>query len=230
MLLVDVTIVQVALPTIHRELDASFGELQWVIDAYALTLAAFVLTGGSLADRYGRKRIFGVGVGIFTFGSLLCGIAQTGLQLDLARAFQGIGGAIMFATALALIAQDFSGRERGTAIALWSSTVGSAVAIGPVLGGALTEGFGWRWVFFVNLPIGAIVLAIVWLRMVNVRDPESTHLDVAGLVTFSGSLFLLVFALLRGNDLGWSSATIEAMLADRKSIRLNSSHLGISDA
>ena len=213
MLLVDVTIVQVALPSIHRELDATFGQLQWVIDAYALTLAAFVLTGGSLADRYGRKRIFGVGVAIFTFGSLLCGIAQSGVQLDVARAFQGVGGAIMFATALALIAQDFQGRERGTAIALWSSTVGSAVAIGPVLGGALTEGLGWRWVFFVNLPIGALVLLLVGTRMVNVRDPEATHLDLAGLGTFSGSLFLLVFALLRGNDLGWSSSTILAMLA-----------------
>jgi predicted MFS family arabinose efflux permease len=134
------------------------------------------------------------------------------VQLDLARAFQGIGGAIMFATALALIAQDVHGRDRGTAIAVWSATVGSAVAIGPVLGGALTEGFGWRWVFFVNLPIGALVLALVGLRMVNVRDHEATHLDVAGLVTFSGSLFLLVFALLRGNDLGWSSGTIVAML------------------
>src|SRR5580765_1643080 len=182
MLLVDVTIVQVALPSIHRELHATFGQLQWVIDAYALTLAAFVLTGGTLADRYGRKRIFGVGVGIFTFGSLLCGIAQSGVQLDLARAFQGIGGAIMFATALALIAQDFSGADRGTAIAVWSATVGSAVAIGPVLGGALTEGFGWRWVFFVNLPIGAAVLALVGLRMVNVRDPHATNLDLGGLV------------------------------------------------
>jgi EmrB/QacA subfamily drug resistance transporter len=213
MLLVDVTIVQVALPRIHEDLHASFTQLQWVIDAYALTLAAFVLTGGTLADRYGRKRMFAIGVAIFTFGSLLCGIAQTGLQLDLARAFQGIGGAIMFATALALIAQDFTGRERGTAIAVWSSTVGSAVAIGPVLGGALTEGFGWRWVFFVNLPIGAAVLALVAMRMVNVRDPETKRLDVAGLVTFSASLFLLVFALLRGNDLGWSSGTIVAMLA-----------------
>jgi EmrB/QacA subfamily drug resistance transporter len=212
MLLVDVTIVQVALPRIHEELHASFTQLQWVIDAYALTLAAFVLTGGTLADRYGRKRMFGIGVAIFTVGSLLCGIAQSGLQLDLARAFQGIGGAIMFATALALIAQDFTGRDRGTAIAVWSSTVGSAVAIGPVFGGALTEGFGWRWVFFVNLPIGAAVLALVAARMTNVRDPEATRLDVAGLVTFSTSLFLLVFALLRGNDLGWSSGTIVAML------------------
>jgi EmrB/QacA subfamily drug resistance transporter len=213
MLLVDVTIVQVALPRIHRDLHASFTQLQWVIDAYALTLAALVLTGGSIADHFGRRNVFAGGVGIFTLASLLCGVAQSGVQLDLARAFQGIGGAIMFATALALIAQDFAGQARATAIALWSATVGSAVAIGPVLGGALTQGLGWRWVFFVNLPIGAGVLAIVALRMVNIGDPHALRLDLAGLVTFSGSLFLLVFALLRGNDKGWSSGLIVSLLA-----------------
>jgi EmrB/QacA subfamily drug resistance transporter len=212
MLLVDVTIVQVALPRIHRDLHASFTQLQWVIDAYSLTLAALVLTGGTLADRYGRKYVFAGGVAVFTLASLLCGVSQSGAQLDVARALQGIGGATMFATALALIAQDFSGRERGTAIALWSATVGSAVAIGPVLGGALTDGLGWRWVFFVNLPIGVLVLATAWLRMVNIRDPEATRLDLGGLVTFAGSLFLLVFALLRGNDKGWSSTLIVSML------------------
>ena len=212
MLLVDITIVQVALPRIERDLHATFTQLQWVIDAYALTLAALVLTGGSIADYFGRRNVFAVGVSIFTLASLLCGISQSGVQLDLARAFQGIGGAIMFATALALIAQDFAGPARATAIALWSATVGSAVAIGPVLGGALTDGLGWRWVFFVNLPIGVGVLAIVAAHMVNVRDPHALRLDWAGLVTFSGSLFLLVFALLRGNDEGWSSALIVSLL------------------
>jgi len=213
MLLVDVTIVQVALPRIHNELHASFTELQWVIDAYSLTLAALVLMCGSLADRFGRKRLFVVGVAIFTVSSLLCGIAGTGPELDLARALQGVGGATMFATALALIAQDYHGRERGTAIAYWGATVGGAVAVGPVLGGALTDAFGWRWVFFVNLPIGAVVLAIAGLRMVNVADPGAKRLDFGGLVTFSGALFLLIFGLLRGNDEGWSSTTIVGSLA-----------------
>ena len=208
MLLVDVTIVQVALPRIHSELHASFTELQWVIDAYSLTLAALVLTCGSLADRFGRKRMFAAGVAVFTAASLLCGLAQSGPVLDVARALQGVGGATMFATALALIAQDYQGRERGTAIAFWGATVGGAVAIGPVLGGALTDAFGWRWVFFVNLPIGAVVLVIVALRMVNVADPGAKQLDLLGLVTFSGSLFLLIFGLLRGNDEGWASALI----------------------
>jgi EmrB/QacA subfamily drug resistance transporter len=212
MLLVDITIVQVALPRIHTELHTTFTELEWVIDAYSLTLAALVLTSGSLADRFGRKRIFVAGVSIFTVSSLLCGIAQTGPQLDLARALQGVGGAAMFATALALIAQDYQGRERGTAIAYWSATVGGAVAIGPLLGGALTDAFGWRWVFFVNLPIGAAVLAIAALRMVNIADPNAKRVDLIGLVTFSSSLFLLIFGLLRGNGEGWSSPVIVASL------------------
>jgi EmrB/QacA subfamily drug resistance transporter len=212
MLLVDITIVQVALPRIHTELHTSFTELEWVIDAYSLTLAALVLMSGSLADRFGRKRVFVGGVAIFTISSLLCGIAQSGPTLDLARALQGVGGATMFATALALIAQDYQGRERGTAIAYWSATVGGAVAIGPLLGGALTDAFGWRWVFFVNLPIGAIVLAIAARRMVNIADPNTKRLDFAGLVTFSSSLFLLIFGLLRGNGEGWSSTIILASL------------------
>jgi len=213
MLLVDITIVQVALPRIHTELHTSFTELQWVIDAYSLTLAALVLMSGSLADRFGRKRVFVGGVAVFTVSSLLCGLAQSGPALDLARALQGVGGATMFATALALIAQDYQGRERGTAIAYWSATVGGAVAIGPLLGGALTDAFGWRWVFFVNLPIGAAVLAIAGLRMINIADPNAKRIDFAGLVTFSGSLFLLIFGLLRGNDAGWSSGKVVASLA-----------------
>jgi EmrB/QacA subfamily drug resistance transporter len=208
MLLVDITIVQVALPPIHDDLHASFTQLQWVLDAYSLSLASLLLTYGTLADRFGRKRVFVVGVAIFTLASLLCGLSGSGLQLDLARAFQGVGGAAMFTTALALIAQDFSGHVRGTAIAFWGATVGGAVAVGPVLGGALTDGLNWRWIFFVNLPIGAAVLVISALRMKNVVDPHTEHLDLGGLVTFSGALLLLVLALLRGNDKGWSSGTI----------------------
>jgi EmrB/QacA subfamily drug resistance transporter len=157
--------------------------------------------------------VFMGGVGIFTLASLLCGIAGSGLELDLARAFQGIGGAAMFTTALALIAQDFAGAARGTAIAFWGATVGGAVAVGPVLGGALTDGLGWRWIFFVNVPIGAAVLAICVVRVANLVDPQTQHLDLAGLVTFSGSLLLFVLALLRGSDKGWSSALILGLFA-----------------
>ncbi len=208
MLLVDITIVQVALPTIQRDLHANFADLQWVIDAYAITLAALLLTSGALSDRFGRKRVFITGIAIFTLASLLCGLAPSATWLNLARALQGVGASAMFATGLALIAQEFSGRERGSAIAVWGSTVGGAVAIGPLLGGLITQGLGWQWIFFVNVPIGGAVLAIAALRMRNVRDPEARRLDIGGFITFSVSLFLLIFALLRGNDEGWSSATI----------------------
>src|SRR3954453_14106574 len=208
MLLVDVTIVNVALPSIQRDLDASLTNLQWVVDAYALMLSALMLTAGSLADRLGRKRVFVLGVVVFTVASLLCGLAPDPTSLDLARGLQGIGGAGMFATSLALIAQEFRGREFGTAIAAWGSTVGAAVAIGPLVGGALTEGLGWEWIFFVNVPVGAVALALAVLRMREFRDEESRGVDPGGLVTSSAGSFLLVFGLLRGNAEGWGSPLI----------------------
>jgi EmrB/QacA subfamily drug resistance transporter len=212
MLLVDVTIVQVALPRIQHDLHASFTNLQWVIDAYALTLSALILTSGTLADRIGRKRVFTGGVALFTIASLLCGLSDSATLLVLARGLQGFGGAAMFATSLALIAQEFQGHERGTAIAAWGATVGGAVAIGPLVGGALTDGLGWQWIFFVNIPIGIATIAISVTRMVNVRDPDAERLDWAGLVSFSGALFLLIFGLLRGTDEGWGSTLIVCVL------------------
>jgi EmrB/QacA subfamily drug resistance transporter len=213
MLLVDVTIVQVALPRIQHDLHASFTNLQWVIDAYALTLSALILTSGTLADRIGRKRVFTGGVALFTLASLLCGLSDSATLLVLARGLQGFGGAAMFATSLALIAQEFQGHERGSAIAAWGATVGGAVAIGPLVGGALTDGLGWQWIFFVNIPIGIATIAISVTRMVNVRDPDAERLDWAGLISFSGALFLLIFGLLRGTDEGWGSTLIVSVLA-----------------
>lgn len=213
MLLVDVTIVQVALPRIQRDLHASFTNLQWVIDAYALTLSALILTSGTLADRIGRKRVFIGGVGLFTLASLLCGLSNSITMLIFARALQGIGGAAMFATSLALIAQEFRGPERATAIAAWGATVGGAVAVGPLIGGVLTDGLGWQWIFFVNIPIGLATIGISLTRMVNVCDPDAERLDWAGLITFSGALFLLIFGLLRGTDEGWGSPLIVFALA-----------------
>ena len=144
MLLVDVTIVNVALPSIQDDLHASFAQLQWVVDAYALSLAALLLTAGSLADIFGRRLLFAIGLAVFTVGSLLCALATGPVFLVLSRAGQGIGGAIMFATSLALLAQAFHGRERGTAFAVWGAVTGAAVAIGPVLGGIITTGWSWR--------------------------------------------------------------------------------------
>jgi EmrB/QacA subfamily drug resistance transporter len=212
MLLVDITIVQVALPTIHRQLGGSFTEMQWVIDAYALTLAALILTCGSVADRLGRKTVFVVGLGVFTLASVACGAADGPALLIAARALQGIGGAAMFATGLALIGQEFEGRERGKAIAAWGATVGVAVAVGPLAGGALTDTLGWRWIFWVNAPIGIVTIAVAVSRMVNINDAGAKRLDWAGLITFSGSLFALMLGLLRGNDLGWGSTDVVSLL------------------
>ncbi|HKI93212.1 MAG TPA: MFS transporter, partial [Gaiellaceae bacterium] len=149
MLLVDVTIVQVALPSIQRDLHAGFAGLQWVIDAYTLTLAALLLSAGTLADRFSRKNVFLGGVVLFTLASLACGLATSPAALDISRAVQGVGGAAMFTTSLALIGQEFTGPARHTAITLWGATIGGAVAIGPLLGGALTEWLSWHWVFYV---------------------------------------------------------------------------------
>jgi EmrB/QacA subfamily drug resistance transporter len=208
MLLVDITIVNVALPSVQRSLHASLTGLQWVVDAYAISLAALILTAGSLADRYGRRLIFAVGVSVFTVASFLCGIAPNVATLDIARALQGVGGAALFATALALIGAEYQGPERGKAIAAWGSTIGLAVAAGPLLGGIITDTLSWRWIFFVNVPIGAFALALAVRKLHESRDPGTVRTDVAGLLSFSAALFLIVFGLLRGNDAGWSSGQI----------------------
>ena len=213
MLLVDITIVNVALPSIQRELDASLTGLQWIIDAYAITLAALILTGGALADRYGRRLIFSIGVALFTAASLLCGVAWNIASLDIARALQGVGGAALFATALALIGAEYQGRERAGAIAIWGATIGVAVASGPLAGGIITQWLSWRWVFFVNVPIGVAVFVIALMKVRESRDPRANRTDYAGLVLFSAALFLIIFGLLRGNDEGWGSAQIVGALA-----------------
>jgi EmrB/QacA subfamily drug resistance transporter len=212
MLLLDITVVNVALPSIRADLHGSFTDLQWVVDAYSLMLATVLLTAGSLADLLGRRRIFVLGLALFSAASFLCGLATTPLFLNLARGLQGVGGAMMFATSLALLAQEFQGKERGVAFGLWGATIGGAVAIGPLVGGALTSAFGWEWIFFVNIPIGIAAIFAAMRYIQESRDPEAARIDWLGLVTFSASLFCLVFALIRGNDEGWSSGPIVALL------------------
>jgi EmrB/QacA subfamily drug resistance transporter len=212
MLLLDITVVNVALPDIQRSLHSSFQDLQWVVDAYSLTLAAFLLTAGSVADRIGRKRVFLAGLVVFTGSSALCGLSSSALMLNLARGLQGTGGAMMFATSLALLAEAFQGRERGTAFGVFGAVTGAAVAVGPLIGGVITSGIGWEWIFFVNLPIGIAAVALTVARVQESRDPDATGVDWIGLVTFSASLFLLVFALVRGNDKGWGSTQIVGLL------------------
>ena len=212
MLLLDITIVNVALPDIQKELHASLSDLQWVIDAYALSLAAFLLTAGSLADLLGRRRVFAVGVAIFSLGSLSCGVAQSPLFLSLARAGQGVGGAVMFATSFALVAQAFHGKERGVAFGVLGAITGVAVAVGPVLGGALTSGISWRWIFFVNLPIAAIAIAMTLLRVNESRDPAAAHPDWMGFLTFSAALATLVYGLIESNSHAWGSSVVVGSL------------------
>ena len=212
MLLLDISVVNVALPAIQRSLHSSFADLQWVVDAYSLTLASFLLTAGVLGDMFGRRRLFALGLLIFSASSLVCGLSTTPLMLNLARGVQGVGGAIMFATSLALIAQAFTGRERGTAFGVYGAVIGGAVAVGPLVGGVLTSGIGWRWIFFVNLPIGAVAIAITLAKVEDSRDPTRRRVDWIGFITFSASLFMLVFALVQGNSWGWHSPTIVSLL------------------
>jgi EmrB/QacA subfamily drug resistance transporter len=214
MLLLDITVVNTALPKLEQSLHASFTDLQWVIDAYSLALATIVLTAGSLADRLGRKRSFLAGLAVFSAASLACALAPSAGFLIGARAVQGIGGSIMFALSLALVAQEFpSGRERGTAMAVYGATIGVAVATGPLVGGALTQSLGWQSVFYLNVPIGLAAIAITAAQVAESRDPNAARADWPGVVTFTAALFMLVFALLRGNASGWGSAPILALLA-----------------
>src|SRR4051812_42959797 len=212
MLLLDVTVVNVALPDIQKDLHSSFSDLQWVIDAYALMLAALLLTAGSLADLLGRRKVFATGLGLFSLASLLCGLAHTPTMLNLSRGLQGVGGAILFATSLALLAQEFHGKDRGTAFGVWGATTGFAVAVGPLVGGAIVEGIGWEWIFFVNVPIGALALFGTLTKLAESRDERESGIDWPGVVTFSGALFCLVYALIKGNDKGWTSGLILGLL------------------
>ncbi|MGB3827676.1 MAG: MFS transporter [Ornithinimicrobium sp.] len=211
-LLLDITIVNVALPDIQRDLDATLSDLQWVIDAYALVLAALLLTAGSLADLFGRKRVFVIGVALFGLASFVCGIAPNILSLTLARGAQGIGGAAMFATALALLAATFFGRERGIAFGVFGAVTGIAVAVGPVLGGVLTTGLSWRWIFWVNLPICLGAILIAWRKVDESKDPHAGAPDWIGFVTFSSALGLLVFGLIDAGTRGWADPVILGVL------------------
>ncbi|MFL5828608.1 MAG: MFS transporter [Gaiellales bacterium] len=211
MLLLDITIVNVALPKIATDLKASFSDIQWVIDAYALTLASVLLTAGVLADLFGRRLLFSIGLGLFAFTSLLCALSPSSLFLILARAGQGIGGAIMFATSLALLAQEFHGRERGTAFGAWGATIAASAAVGPLLGGFLTEDFGWSSIFYINVPIGIVGVLLAQAKIVESKHPEGRRVDWIGTVTFTGALFLIVFAIIRGNAEGWGSTLIVSL-------------------
>jgi EmrB/QacA subfamily drug resistance transporter len=213
MLLLDITIVIVALPDIQRSLHATFDQVQWVVDAYALTLASLLLTSGVLADRYGRRLVFTIGLVVFTVGSLLCGVAQSPVMLIASRSAQGVGGAIMFATSLALLAQTFHGRERGVAFGAWGAVTGVAVALGPILGGVISSGIDWRGIFLVNVPIGMVAIVITVTRVIESRADDVHRPDWVGFILLTVGLVVLVYGLTEAGETSWGSTRVLACLA-----------------
>jgi EmrB/QacA subfamily drug resistance transporter len=211
MLLLDITIVSVALPSIQRDLRASLPDLQWVSAAYALVLAVLLLPAATLGDRLGRRRLFLVGLVIFTAGSLACALAWTAMALQLFRALQGAGGAVLFATATPLLRAEFSGAALARALGAFGATLGGATAIGPLAGGVLTDTLGWRSIFFVNLPIGVAAFAGGMARLRESRNPAGGWADWVGTALITVALTALMFALIRGNALGWASPAIVAL-------------------
>jgi EmrB/QacA subfamily drug resistance transporter len=213
MLMLDIAVVNTALSRISEDLHTGLSGLQWVVDAYTLALASTVLSAGFLADRLGRRRMFTIGLSLFTLASLACGLAQDITMLNTARAVQGIGAAIMFAVSLALLAHAFPDpKQRAGAFAAYGAAIGASFAVGPLAGGLLTSGLDWQWVFLVNLPIGVFCLWVTRRFVQESRDPSSHGIDWLGQITLTAGLFGLVLALLRGNEQGWTSTPILAEL------------------
>ncbi|MCW2526176.1 MAG: drug resistance transporter, EmrB/QacA subfamily [Pseudonocardiales bacterium] len=204
MLLIDVTIVNVALPAMAGDLKTSFSSLQWVVDAYALVLAALVLGIGSVADQIGHRKVFVAGLIVFGVSSFVCGISPNSDVLIAARSVQGLGGAAMFATTFPLINSSYSGRDRGTAYGLWGAVAGASAAVGPILGGILTEAISWRWIFFVNVPVsvGVVALCVV---LKEFQVPVRSRIDLLGILAFTVAAAAATYGMIRASDDGWSS-------------------------
>src|SRR6266705_290216 len=203
MVFIDGTVVNVALPALQSKLDATVTDVQWVVEAYTLFLAALLLLGGSLGDHFGRKRIYAIGIVVFALASVWCGLASSIQQLIVARAVQGIGGALLVPGSLAIISATFGEEERGQAIGTWSGSTAITTALGPVLGGWLIEHVSWRAVFFLNLPLALIVLALVVLFVPESRDEEEEgKLDLVGATLATLSLGTIVFGLIESSRLG----------------------------
>lgn len=214
MIMLDNTVVNVALPSMRRSLHMSLSELEWVVAGYALTFAAFMLIGGKLADFLGRRLVFMVGLAVFTGASLACGLAPNGGFLIGARIVQGLGGALMNPATLSIIAATFEPRERGRAIGIWAGVSAMALAIGPLIGGLLTEHVNWNWIFFVNVPVGLLGLLLAPALISESRDTSAEQrLDVPGLATSALGLFSLTYAFIEANTYGWTSARILAAFA-----------------
>src|SRR5438477_4770762 len=214
MIMLDNTVVNVALPTMQRDLHVSISQLEWVVIAYALTFASLLITGGKLADLYGRRRIFVFGLAVFTLSSLACGLAPSAGFLIGARAVQGVGAALMNPATLSIITATFPPRQRGTAIGIWAGVSALALAIGPLAGGLIVDNIGWNWIFFVNVPVGVVGIVVARFFIDESRDTSHEQsVDFPGLVTSGGGLFALSYALIEGNSRGWSSPEILGLFA-----------------
>jgi EmrB/QacA subfamily drug resistance transporter len=208
MIMLDNTVVNVALPAIQSDLGAKLSGLQWVVTGYALTFAALMLIGGKVADAFGRRRIFVIGIAVFTLASLWCGLAESTGTLIAARVVQGAGAALMNPATLSIIAATFPPRQRGTAIGIWAGVSALALAIGPLVGGLITEHVDWSWIFFVNVPVGILAIAASFLFIDESRDETHVRLDLPGLATSAIALFSLTYGLIEANSHGWGSALI----------------------
>ncbi len=208
MLSLDANIVAVSLPSIARSLHADFADIEWVISAYTLAFASLLLPAGTLADRYGRKKILLLGLSLFTAASLACGLAPNITTLNVARAVQGLGAALQLSAALATLSHEFRGAARAKAFAFWGSVIGIAITLGPVIGGLITQHLGWAWAFYINLPVGLGILLLAVRVLSESRDPAAGRLDGWGFLTFSCALLLLTLALISGNHLGWLSRQV----------------------
>ncbi len=208
MIMIDNTVVNVALPSIQRDLGVGLSELEWIVTGYALTFAAMMLIGGKLADAYGRRRLFVIGIVVFTLASLWCGLSGSGGELIAARVVQGLGAALMSPATLSIITATFPPRQRGTAIGIWAGVSALALAIGPLVGGLLTEHLSWHWIFFVNIPVGIVAIAAAFLFIDESRDETHMSLDIPGLVTSAVGLFALTYGLIEANTYGWGSTRI----------------------
>src|SRR5689334_20614501 len=208
----DNLVVTTALPVIRKDLHASIESLEWTVNAYTLTFAVLLLTGAALGDRFGRRRMLAIGLGIFTAASAAAALAPSIGALDAARAVQGLGGAIVLPLTLTILSSAFPAERRGMAIGIWGGVSGLAVAFGPVVGGAVVDGLSWHWVFWLNVPIGIVLIPLVLSRLDESRGPNSS-LDLRGLALASAGLLGIVWGLVRANTLGWGSAEIVGAIA-----------------
>ena len=207
MVSLDNLVVSTALPVIRRELHASVSQLEWTVNAYTLTFAVLLLTGAALGDRFGRRRLFSLGLAVFTGASALAALSTSATMLDLARALQGVGGAVVFPLTLTILSAAVPAERRGLALGIWGGIGGLAVAFGPLVGGAVVSGISWHWIFWLNVPIGLVLAPLAWRRLEETRGAES-RLDLPGLLLASAGLGGIVWGLVRGNDHGWGSAGI----------------------